>query len=171
MRCLEAPHDVFCGVNDSKQNTNCDPVGANGFKSCEPPRLRLRPRVITRHGEEIGMSPHRTRFPGGFPWRICRIFAGLAVLRTPWGLRGNKSHLSNIPFATLKPYSRHRFNTYDRRHQALSPLTDPSTRSRSGIDLQPSIVGDMIRQYPQILEARPKRLKAVVKYLWKVQYE
>ncbi|CAM9343626.1 unnamed protein product, partial [Scytosiphon promiscuus] len=39
---------------------------------------------------------------------------------------------------------------------------------RTEIGLQPFLVSSMIRDFPQLLEVRPKRLKAVVKYLWKV---
>ncbi|CAM9116281.1 unnamed protein product, partial [Pylaiella littoralis] len=39
---------------------------------------------------------------------------------------------------------------------------------RTEIGLQPFMVSKMIRECPPLLEVRPKRLKAVVKYLWKV---
>ncbi|CAM9990383.1 unnamed protein product, partial [Ectocarpus sp. 13 AM-2016] len=39
---------------------------------------------------------------------------------------------------------------------------------RTEVGLQPSTVSGMVREFPQILEVRPKRLKAVVRYLWKV---
>ncbi|CAN0549171.1 unnamed protein product, partial [Ectocarpus sp. 12 AP-2014] len=39
---------------------------------------------------------------------------------------------------------------------------------RTEVGLQPLTVSGMVREFPQILEVRPKRLKAVVRYLWKV---
>lgn len=39
---------------------------------------------------------------------------------------------------------------------------------RTEIGLQPFLVARMVREFPQVLEVRPKRLKAVVKYLRKV---
>lgn len=39
---------------------------------------------------------------------------------------------------------------------------------RTEIGLQPFMVAGMIKEFPEVLEVRPKRLKAVVKYLWKV---
>lgn len=43
------------------------------------------------------------------------------------------------------------------------------TLYRTEIGLQPFMVAGMIREFPELLEVRPKRLKAVVKYLWKVR--
>eukprot|EP00904_Undaria_pinnatifida_P009057 jgi/Undpi1/5281/HiC_scaffold_2.g00562.m1 len=39
---------------------------------------------------------------------------------------------------------------------------------RGEVGLKPALVSRMIREFPQLLEVRPKRLKAVVRYLWKV---
>ena len=40
---------------------------------------------------------------------------------------------------------------------------------RGEVGLKPAMVSGMIREFPQLLEVRPKRLKAVVRYLWKVR--
>ncbi|CBJ31906.1 conserved unknown protein [Ectocarpus siliculosus] len=39
---------------------------------------------------------------------------------------------------------------------------------RTEVGLQPLTVSGMVREFPQVLEVRPKRLKAVVRYFWKV---
>lgn len=56
---------------------------------------------------------------------------------------------------------------------ALVPRPSPSFAScllcRMEVGLQPDMVSGMIREFPEILEIRTKRLKAVVKYLWKVR--
>lgn len=59
-----------------------------------------------------------------------------------------------------------------------SPPSPPSSappiifhsENRMDVGLQTPVIGAMVKEFPELLAVKPKRLKAVFNYLWKVRF-